>query len=461
MPPGTEFENSRQLSAVSCQPDAGRRGEDVATGESDQTLITHHSSLITHPASQPSAPSPQSAGRRFSVLKIAPTFFFADYGCHVRILEEIRVLQAMGHRTVLCTYPSGEDLPGIDIRRATVGPWNPGVKVGPARRKYYLDTLLGLRAAQVAVQIRPNVVHAHLHDGAAIGFPVSRSMGAPLVFDFQGSLTGEMIDHGFLKRDNVMYRPFRLLERAINRMADAIITSTANSASILMKQFGCPGHKIYAVPDCVNTEMFAPRWMTERTNGHTDELDALRDRLGVPAGQKVVVYLGLLQEYQGISHLLRAAKEVTARHMDVHFLIMGFPGLEKYQNLADSLGISNRVTFTGRVPYDQAPLHLALGDVAVSPKMSETEGNGKLLNYMAMGLPTVTFDTPVSREILGDMGIYARTGDHMALAAELETVLFDEAGARALGEQLRSRAVAVYSWQKGGDLIQKIYETLI
>ena len=395
------------------------------------------------------------------MLKIAPTFFFADYGCHVRILEEIRILQAMGHRTVLCTYPSGEDVPDIDIRRATMGPWNPGVKVGPARRKYYLDTLLGLRAAQVAVQIRPNVVHAHLHDGAAIGFPVSRAMGAPLIFDFQGSLTGEMIDHGFLKRDNFMFRPFRLLERAINRMADAIITSTANSAGVLMKQFGCPADKIFAVPDCVNTEMFAPRQVMERRNGHASELEALRTRLGVPAGHKVVVYLGLLQEYQGISHLLRAAKEVSARHLDVHFLIMGYPGLEKYQNMADSLGISNRVTFTGRIPYSQAPLHLALGDVAVSPKMSETEGNGKLLNYMAMGLPTVTFDTPVSREILADLGVYARTGDHVALAAELEALLFDEAAARVLGEQLRARAVAVYSWQKGGELIQKIYERVL
>ena len=426
----------------------------MASRESDAALRTQD-------LSGSSVPSPTAAGRRFSVLKIAPTFFFADYGCHVRILEEIRVLQAMGHRTVLCTYPSGEDIPDIDIRRATIGPWNPGVKVGPARRKYYLDTLLGLRATQVAVQIRPDVVHAHLHDGAAIGFPISRFMGVPLIFDFQGSLTGEMIDHGFLKRDNFMFRPFQLLERAINRMADAIITSTANSAGILMKQFGCPAGKIFAVPDCVNTETFAPRELIERKNGHADELEALRSRLGVPAGHKVVVYLGLLQEYQGISHLLRAAKELTARHLDVHFLIMGYPGLEKYKNMADSLGISNRVTFTGRIPYGQAPLHLALGDVAVSPKMSETEGNGKLLNYMAMGLPTVTFDTPVSREILGDLGVYARTGDHMALAAELEALLFQEAAARTLGQQLRARAIAVYSWQKGGQLIQKIYESLM
>ena len=41
-----------------------------------------------------------------------------------------------------------------------------------------------------------------------------------------------------------------------------------------------------------------------------------------------------------------------------------------------------------------------LGDVAVAPKMSETEGAGKIVNYLAMGLPVVTFDTQVSRRKL-------------------------------------------------------------
>lgn len=398
---------------------------------------------------------------RFTILKVAPTFFFADYGCHVRILEEIRVLQAMGHRPVLCTYPSGQDVEGIDVRRADYGPWSPGVKVGPARRKIYLDPLLAMRAAGVAAEIHPDIVHAHLHDGALIGYPISRLNRAPLVFDFQGSLTGEMVDHGFLGRNSPLYGPWRLLERTINGMADAIITSTANSAGLLMKRFGLSSRKVFTVADCVNTDVFAPRRMTENSNGNRDELAALRRRLGLPEGYKIVVYIGLLQEYQGISHLLRAAKEVTERHLDVHFLIMGYPGLEKYRNMADELGIGNRVTFTGRVPYDQAPLHLALGDVAVSPKMSETEGNGKLLNYMAMGLPTVTFDTPVSREILGDLGIFAPAGDSHALAVELECALFDEPAARVLGERLRARAVSVYSWTRGGKLIQEIYERLL
>ena len=48
---------------------------------------------------------------------LAPTPFFADRGCHVRIYEEARALQALGHRVTICTYHNGRDLPGFDIRR--------------------------------------------------------------------------------------------------------------------------------------------------------------------------------------------------------------------------------------------------------------------------------------------------------------------------------------------------------
>ena len=83
------------------------------------------------------------------------------------------------------------------------------------------------------------------------------------------------------------------------------------------------------------------------------------------------------------------------------------------------MGIDDFVTFTGRVPYEQAPVYLALGDVAVAPKLSFTEGSGKLLNYMAVALPTVAFDTPVAREYLGPDGLFAAPGDVESLAQHL------------------------------------------
>ena len=101
--------------------------------------------------------------------------------------------------------------------------------------------------------------------------------------------------------------------------------------------------------------------------------------------------------------------------------------------------------------------YLALGDVAVAPKMSETEGSGKIPQYMAMGLPIVTFDTSVSREYLGDLGIYAQFGSADDLAAKLRLALEQSAWSRRLGQLGRDLAVRTLSSERAGPEIEEIY----
>lgn len=400
---------------------------------------------------------PKPAGpRSFRVLKIAPTSFFSDYGCHVRILEETLALQALGSRVTICTYHSGSNVRGLDIRRTLGLPGRNRVHVGSSPLRFILDALLSLRAMLATIQVRPDIIHAHLHEGALIGGILSRLWRVPLVFDFQGSLTSEMIDHGFLKRESAIYRPLYWLEGVIDRSADVILTSTHHSANLLIREFGCLPERVRPLPDAVNTGAFVPRWSVPETA----KLQ-LRQSLGIPQGRRLVVYLGLLAEYQGLSHLLRAAARITRELPDVHFLLMGYPGQDRYRAMAESLGIGDHVTFTGRLPYDQAPLHLALGDLALAPKISQTEGNGKLLNYMAVGLPTVAFDTPVNRDILGDIGEYATLGDADDLARQALRLLSDGATADERGRQLRQRAVELFSWASAGERILDVYESLV
>lgn len=412
--------------------------------------------LVDARHNKPAVPPPDV--RRFRVLKIAPTSFFADYGCHVRILEETLTLQDLGSKVTICTYHSGGNVPGVDIRRAMGLPWHDGVQVGSSPYRVCFDAFLSLRALLATVQVRPDIIHAHLHEGALIGGVLSKIWRVPLVFDFQGSLTSEMIDHGFMNlcREKRRYALLRALEQRINLMADIVLTSSRHAADVLVDEFNFPAERVQPLSDCVNTERFRPRWVVAE-----EEKQALRAQLGIPPDKRIVVYLGLLAEYQGSGLLLTAAAQLLERHDDLHFLLMGFPGQERYRGLAQYLGIEDRVTFTGRVPYLEAPRYLALGDVAVSPKISETEGNGKLLNYMAVGLPTVTFDTPVSHEILGDLGVYAPTGDVGALAAALEEQLYgDRVAVEERARRLRQRAVEKFSWREAGLRLVAIYEAL-
>jgi len=395
--------------------------------------------------------------RRYSILSIAPTSFFYDYGCHVRILEESLALQKMGHEITICTYNSGNNVDGLDIQRTAAIPWRRGVEVGSSRHKIAFDALLAGKVLATAMRKRPDIIHGHLHEGALIGVAVGRPLGIPVIFDFQGSMTGEMVDHHFLRPDGAFYNPWRRLEHMIDRWPDAIITSSSSAVTLLANDFACPPGKVHIVPDVAKVDVFRPRW--QQDNGYDPaELAGLRERLGIPTTHKVVVYLGLLAEHQGTGLLLQAAARVLAQRPETHFLIMGFPNVEGYFQQASALGLANNVSFPGRIAYADTPLYLALGDVAVSPKTSASEGAGKLLNYMAMGLPVVSFDTPVAHEYLDDCGVYASLADAAAFGDAVAALLGDDARCAATGAALRQRAVEQYSWQQMGQRIVSVYE---
>ena len=391
----------------------------------------------------------------YRILMIAPTSFFSDYGGHIRMLEEARILRKLGQRVKLVTYYKGRDVDGLDIVRTRPTPWRADYEVGSSRHKFAFDVLLAWTSLVTALRYRPDVIHAHMHEGALIGNVISRLTGAPMVFDFQGSLTSEMLDHRFLQPGGRWHRAFRWLEDRVNHAAPAILASSRNAAELLVSKFAVEPARVQAVPDCVNVDVFRPREPADEA-----DLAMLKAQWDIPADRVVVAYLGLLAPYQGTDLLIEAAHIIRRLRNDVHFLIMGFPSVDLYRMKAVEMGVADHITFTGRINYEDAPRYLRMSDVAVAPKITETEGCGKLLNYMACALPTVAFDTPVSREYLGEHGIYAARGNAEALAAAiLQLVVAPEHG-RALGTWLSARATERFSWDDSGARLLNVYDTV-
>ncbi|MCA9997363.1 MAG: glycosyltransferase, partial [Anaerolineales bacterium] len=131
--------------------------------------------------------------RPLRILMIAPTSFFSDYGGHIRILEETRTLLAMGHQVRIVTYYKGSNLPGLDIRRTPPLPWHTEYEVGSSRHKIAFDVYLSFQSLIEGFRMRPDVIHGHMGEGALIGGVLSRLLRVPLVFDFQGLMTAEMV----------------------------------------------------------------------------------------------------------------------------------------------------------------------------------------------------------------------------------------------------------------------------
>ncbi len=388
------------------------------------------------------------------VMMVAPTSFFNDYGGHIRILEESLALDALGHTITIVTYSQGNNVSGLDIRRTRSLPWRAAYEVGSSRHKIAFDAYLVAKSINEGLKLRPDLIHGHMHEGTLIGSIVARILRIPLVFDFQGGLSGEMVDHGFLNPNGLIFPWVRRLEKHICHLPDAILTSSLRAEELLVDDFAVKREIIFPLPDCVDTDRFNPDRFS------TSELAAVKEQLGIPAGRQIVAYLGLLADYQGTPELIRAAKLLRESGSNVHFLIMGYPKVEHYLAMAKGAGVENSVTFTGKVHYDLAPKYLALGDVTVSTKMSTTEGSGKVLNYMAMGMPVVAFDTPVHREYLGDLGVYARTKDVPSLAKSIQSLIEDQDWAKSIGVKLRNRAKEKYSWTRAGGEISDLYYEL-
>ena len=382
-------------------------------------------------------------------LVIAPTPFFGDRGCHVRIYEEVRGLTARGIAAHVVTYPTGRDVGGLEITRARSWFGVEATTLGPTWVRPLLDLAVLDACRRVVRDFRPHIVHGHLHEGIAIGTMLRARYRTPLVADLQGGLTEELVDHRFIAERGVLHGLTSFLERQLVRQPDRILTSSSHAAALLAQQ-GVDAARVAVLPDGVDVHAFRPC-----------PRDAeLARRLGLEH-KRVIVFLGVLTEYQGVDLLLDAAPSVIRRCRDAHFLVMGYPNVDRYRRFVRARGLDGAVTLTGRVPYEEAPRWLNLGHVAVSPKRSLTEANGKLLNYMACGRPVVASDTPVNRELLGDAGAYVPVGDAEALAMRLLEMLSDPEMARTRGLLLRRRAVEKFAWPALIERLAALYRHMV
>jgi glycosyltransferase involved in cell wall biosynthesis len=388
------------------------------------------------------------------ILSLAPTSFFGDYGCHVRILEEARALQGAGHSVTILTYYKGDPVPGLDIIRTSPTPWRPDYEVGSSRHKFAFDALLASRLTRVLFRNKFDIIHAHLHEGAVIAGLVAKPWRIPVVFDFQGSMTDEMLQHRFIQAGTLAHRVFARVERIANRLPSAILTSTRNAVPALQAELGSSA-LIEALPDGVNTAVFRPDVLAPA------ERAGLRAQWGIGPDEPVVAFLGLLAQHQGIQCLIDAAALLKREGRRVRWLVMGYPGVDFWQLQAQAAGITPDMVFTGRVPYADAPRMLSMGDIAIAPKLSLTEGSGKILNYMALAMPTVAFDTPAQREILGPLGVYAPMGDSAALAQHVAELIDHPQRRRVLGEQSRRQAVQQFGWDRAAMTMTSVYERLL
>ena len=404
--------------------------------------------------------SKQAAGQRQTVLHIAPTPFFADRGCHIRIRNEVEALRPYPYQLTICTYHHGGDIEGLDIRRIPAIPGYTKLDAGYSPFRFLADFLLFFLVLKTAWREHPALLHCHLHEGALIGWAVKfclfwRKMR--VLMDMQGSLSGELATYKAFGSLSFLLGVFRAIEGVICRMPDFFFCSSQQSCQVLKKEFKISTEKILLLQDVVPDVFFeiAPQQVVQKS----------RFQDLVPQDKQVILYTGSLLPGKGVQHIFQAMELLCAEREDLFFVLVGYP-LEHAEQYIRQHQLEQFCLLPGQVPYcdlsGDLSDWLALGDLALEPKEADSgEASGKLLHYMAAGLPVVCFATENNQKMLGEAGYYASSSDGQGLAAGIESALADREQARSRGEKGREQVRAQYSTAAVGQLLHDVYGRFI
>ncbi len=388
------------------------------------------------------------------ILVVAPTPFFSNRGTHIRILEEALALEKLGHQITIATYHIGQDIDTqtktqIDVRRIRrLLFWYKKLEAGPDWQKIALDIMLIRKVFYLARTQKPDIIHGHLHEGVLIGWIIQKVLfwrKMKLVADFHGSLTKEMVSHGYLKRG--LKTVFSVIEKIISNLGDFAIASSWEGAQEVSQWR--TDQKCEVLLDGINLDSFHVAATKEE----------IRQELELPKERFIVGYTGGLVTNKGIDYLLDAIHLVLEKRIDIFFLIGGFPA-QQVQSFIKMHHLENSVRLVSPLDYFKLPEFLKACDIAVDPKDCDTaQASGKMLNYMAAGLPIVCFDKPNNRHYLGDSAYFCSEMTSTEIANGILHLAIQPAEMLEKGTANKKRAQE-FSWDKPGQQLDVIYNSL-
>jgi glycosyltransferase involved in cell wall biosynthesis len=293
---------------------------------------------------------------------------------------------------------------------------------------------------------RPDVVHAVRWTSGLAALVAARDLSIPVVQSFSSPGVAERRDHAAAD-GTASARPARIrLEPAIGRSADAVVAASSAEVSDLTR-LGVPRTSVRRVPWGVNTDEFAPEGPTAERDG--------RSRLLATAD---------LTEREPLETVLRALAKVP----EAELMIVGGPDRARlgsdaaYRGLAamtGTLGLTDRVVFTGRVDRGSLPGLLRSADLVLSTCSYDPSGVTSL-EAMACGRPVLAPPTGghVDAVVDGTTGLIIPPGRPALLAQRIRQLLAHPMLIEAYGVAAVDRARSRYSWDRIATETVAVYE---
>lgn len=412
-------------------------------------------------------------------MKIA-MLLYNDFTADTRVHKEARDLAACGHEvTIVATRP----VPDLAERETRSGYTVVRVPISGARRSELRGSLTrmtterphsitaqaihGLRqnklrqlwvkerlrrryatgAARLVPDLAPDAIHAHDLDTLDLGVTLAEQLAVPVVYDSHELWRA---NNFILKLPAFEQRRWRRREDAFIRRADAVIITTESRAAKLREWY--PGVDPLVVMNCQDGEPLAPT-------------TTLRDRLGLDAARRIVLYQGLVHTDRGVF----VALEAIERLPDPFVLVVIGPG-------ADAGPLSRAVAarkLTGRafvlppVSHDELPALTASASYGLSLVQNTSlsyylSAPNKLFEYMRAGLPMVASDFPEVARVFatGDLGELVDPANAEAVARALTTLEADPDRCARIRAQAQALVVSRFNWAAQMRTLRDVYSAL-
>ncbi|MEX2030603.1 MAG: glycosyltransferase family 4 protein [Anaerolineales bacterium] len=385
------------------------------------------------------------------VLMIAPQPFFEPRGTPISVHQRLQALSKLGIEVDLVTYHLGEnvEIPGVTIHRIPNIPFINEVRVGPSLTKLFLDGFVLLKSIGRLLRRRYDVIHSH-EEAAFFAMILAAIFRTRHLYDMHSSLPRQLQNFKYL---DVWPFPnlFAILERAVLRTADSVITIGEDLTDYVRSVV--PGSEIWTIEN-------TPLGLSN--DGDHATVDVMRENIK-RNGQKVIVYTGSFERYQGLDVLLHAFRRVVKQ--DPHALLVLVGGTEaqisELKRVASSLNVGSKVRFVGRTSTSEALAHLELADVLISPRIEGTSVPLKVYSYLNARRAIIATNIRAHTLVLNDDIAMLVEPTAEGMAEGLIRLLQHEAHRSLLAQHAMEFAKTNHDPDKYLSRIESIYQSLV
>ncbi|GAA2212663.1 glycosyltransferase family 4 protein [Nonomuraea monospora] len=279
-----------------------------------------------------------------------------------------------------------------------------------------------------------------------------RWRGTRFVFD-QHDLVPELYLSRFGRGRDLLYRAVLLAERLTYRLARVVIATNESYRQIALTRGGKRPEDVFVVRSAPVVERF-----------HQVPPDESARR-GKPY---LLCYLGVMGPQDGVDYALRSLARLRDEHgrTDWHAVFVGGGDtFDAMVALSRELGLGDCVEFTGRIPDEDLMRYLSTADVCLSPDplnpLNDVSTMNKVMEYMAMSRPIVSFELREARVSAGEAALYAPANDESEFAKLIARLLDDPEERRRMGEIGRERVAGPLSWEHSRTALLAAYEAAV